>query len=366
MTAVSPPAVRAALATRPGAPFDIDTVELDGPRDDELLVRVVASGVCHTDVAAVGRLTPERAPMVFGHETAGVVEAIGRRVAIVRPGDHVVLSYRSCRQCRECLAGFPGYCAHFRALNFAGTRPDGSTTMRRGGEPVYGSYFGQSGFASHVLAYEDNTVIVDDALDLAVLAPFGCGAQTGAGTVLEVLRPGPAESFVVFGAGSVGIAALLAARAAGLESVIAVDPDPSRRRVAGELGASAVLDPASDDVVAAIGELTGGGASTALDTSGNPEAVATAIRSLRPRGRLALVNGAVAIEEPSITTGGRSIIGVIEGNADPMTFVPRLIEMWRAGSFPYDRIERRYRLEEINTAVADAHNGTTVKAVLVP
>src|SRR3954466_2960488 len=215
---------RAAVVEAKGEPFTMTEVELDEPRDDEVLVRMVATGLCHTDITMGSFLPPEMFPNVFGHEGAGVVEEVGRDVRGLEPGDHVVMSFRSCRDCAKCRAGLVGYCDQTLLLNYMGMRMDGSQPISRDGSPVFGSFFGQSSLAAHALAYADNCVKVDAALDLELAAPYGCGFQTGAGTVLNVIKPTSADSLVVYGVGAVGLAAIAAAAAEGLDSIIAVDP----------------------------------------------------------------------------------------------------------------------------------------------
>src|SRR4051812_27361324 len=263
---------RAAVVEAKGEPFTMTEVELDEPRDDEVLVRMVATGICHTDLTMGSFLPAEMFPNVFGHEGAGVVEEVGAAVRGLAPGDHVVMSFRSCRACANCEAGLVGYCDQTLLLNYMGMRMDGSTSLSRDGSAVFGNFFGQSSLAAHALAYADNCVKVDPGLDLRLLAPYGCGFQTGAGTVLNVLRPGTDDSLVVYGVGAVGLAAIAAAAAEGVESILAVDPLESRRAVAERLGAT-TLDPRQESVVDRVRELTGGGAAYAVDTTAIPEVV---------------------------------------------------------------------------------------------
>src|SRR4051794_9832331 len=279
---------RAAVVEGQGQPFTMSEVELEAPRDDEVLVRMVATGLCHTDITMGSFLPAEMFPNVFGHEGAGVVEEVGRDVRGLEPGDHVVMSFRSCRDCAKCRAGLVGYCEQTLLLNYMGMRMDGSTSLQRDGSPVFGNFFGQSSLAAHALAYADNCVKVDPGLDLTLLAPYGCGFQTGAGTVLNVLRPRPDDSLVVYGVGAVGLAAIAAAVAEGVESIVAVDPLASRRQVAEKLGATTV-DPAEvgdQSVVDRVKALTGGGASYGIDTTALPAVVKQAQQSLAPRGTL--------------------------------------------------------------------------------
>jgi aryl-alcohol dehydrogenase len=359
--------IHAALTRSPAAAFSIESVELDEPRDDEILVRMVAAGICHTDLGVKAAWPTASAPLVLGHEGAGVVEAVGSAVTSVAPGDHVLLSYRSCRSCAACAAGEVAYCERFRQLNATGVRPDGSTTMRANGGSVHGCFFGQSSFATHALAYESNSVKVDPDLDLAVAAPLGCGIQTGAGTVLNVLRPAAGTSFAVFGAGGVGLAGLMAAVHLGLAPIIAVDPVASRRVLALELGATHALDPGAGDVVEAIREITGGGVHSGFDTTGIPAVLAGAARALGRRGTLAAVGtgeSELTLDIKDLIRSGKTLRGVIEGDADPHRFLPQLVKLLRQGRLPVDRLIRTYPFAQINDAVADTRSGATIKPVL--
>ncbi|WP_219996241.1 NAD(P)-dependent alcohol dehydrogenase [Nocardioides humi] len=341
-----------------------------------MLVRVVATGLCHTDLTVPTMLPQEMLPTVVGHEGTGVVERVGSAVAGIEVGDHVVMSFRSCRACEPCKAGDVGYCEQSLLLNYLGMRADGSTTMRRadGDGTVFGSFFGQSSLARHALAYADNCVVVDKALDLTRLAPFACGFQTGAGTVLNVLDPSPEEPIVVFGAGAVGLAAIAVARGAGLETVVAVDPVAARRALAEEYGAHAVdpADETADETAGPVEErvkaLTGGGAAYAIDTTALAPVVLQAQRSLRPRGLLvALGLGAAeyTIDAIDLLQSGKIVRSSIEGEADPLVTIPELIALREAGRFDVDHLVTTYPFERIADAVADAKAGTVVKPVLV-
>ncbi|MCL2543210.1 MAG: NAD(P)-dependent alcohol dehydrogenase [Nocardioidaceae bacterium] len=364
---------RAALVETPGGPFVWSDVELDDPREDEVLVRIVATGLCHTDLTVPTMLPQEMLPVVVGHEGTGVVEAVGPAVEGIEVGDHVVMSFRSCRRCGPCRAGDVGYCEQTLLLNYMGMRADGSATMRRGDQTVFGSFFGQSSLARHSLAYADNCVVVDKSLDLARLAPFGCGFQTGAGTVLNVVlgggEPRPGEALAVFGAGAVGLAAIAAACGAGIETVVAVDPVASRRAVAERYGAVA-LDPTdgSAAVEDRVKEATGGGAAYAIDTTALPPVVLQAQHSLRPRGTLvALGLGApeYTIDAIDLLQAGKVVRSSIEGEADPLTMIPELIARRARGSFDVDDLVTTYPFEDVDRAVADSASGKVVKPVLV-
>jgi aryl-alcohol dehydrogenase len=240
--------------------------------------------------------------------------------------------------------------------------------LHRNGTAIFGNWFGQSSFASHAVAYEDNVVVVGDDVDLTVAAPFGCGIQTGAGAVLNTLQPSESSSLAVFGAGAVGLSAVMAASASGVGTIVAVDPVESRRELAREFGATHTVDPRADEPVEAVREVTGGGADRALDATAIPAVIHQAVDALASRGVLAVVG----VGEPEVTINitelinrGKTIRGVIEGDATPQEFIPRLLEMHARGEFPVDRMMRQYPFEEIETAVADAHSGATIKPVLV-
>jgi aryl-alcohol dehydrogenase len=356
-----------AIVNEPGGDFSLEKVDIDDPRDDEILVRIVATGLCHTDLHLKDVLPDVTFPRVLGHEGAGVVEAVGASVDGVEVGDHVVLSFRSCRACENCADGMVGYCGAGALLNYMGMRTDGSTTYSRGGSPVYGNFFGQSSLSMHAIAYADNCVVIDKSVDLTKVAPYGCGFQTGAGTVLNVLKPGPADSLVVYGVGAVGLAALAAAKHLGVGTVVAVDPLQSRRDVAAKYGAVGV-DPTGTDVVGKVKELTGGGATYAIDTTGISPVVKQAQLSLRNRGTLvALGLGAeeYTIDALDLLASGKIIRSTIEGDSDPQEMVPRLIELNAAGEFDVDDLIATYPFSEINTAVADVLAGKVVKPVFV-
>ena len=355
-----------AVVNEQGGEFTLEEVELDDPRADEVLVRIVATGLCHTDITLRSFLPDEMFPNVFGHEGAGVVEAVGPEVTGIEVGDHVVLSFRSCRTCAKCTSGLVGYCESNLVLNYMGLRMDGSTTYTRDGSPVFGSFFGQSSLSQHAIAYADNCVVVDRSLDLTRLAPYGCGFQTGAGTVLNVLRPGPEHSLAVFGVGAVGLAALAAAKHVGVGTMVAVDPLASRREIAERYGAVGI-DP-GDDVVEQLKAATGGGASYAIDTTAIPAVVKQAQQALGVRGTLVALGlgpEEYVLDAIDLLQNGKTVLGSVEGDSDPQEMVPRLIAMNAAGEFEVDDLVTTYPFTEINSAVADVLAGKVVKPVLV-
>ncbi|MCX4096816.1 NAD(P)-dependent alcohol dehydrogenase [Nocardia sp. alder85J] len=359
---------RAALLRDPAAPYSLEDIELGEPRDDELLVRIVGAGMCHTDL--IPRLIPIfPVPMVLGHEGAGVVEAVGRGITGIAPGDHVVLSFESCGHCARCHTGEPAYCQHFDQANTSGLRLDGSAgATSAAGESVANRWFGQGSFAGHAVATARNVVPVDKELPLEILAPLGCGIQTGAASVLLAMNVRAGDSIAVFGAGAVGLSAVMAAAVAGASEIIAVDLNPGRRELAAELGATVTYDGADPEIAEKIKDRTRGGVNYAFDTTGVPGVAVTALSSLAIRGFLGLVG--IGFEElrinPLLLGGGRSLSYLLEGGAVPQTFVPRLIDLWQRGKFPFEKLIKTYPLADIDLAEADARKGDTVKPVLLP
>ncbi|WP_369221378.1 NAD(P)-dependent alcohol dehydrogenase [Streptomyces sp. R39] len=357
--------VRAAVTEAPGAPFTVRDADLEDPRPCEVLVRMTAAGICHTDLRMRDTWPRQLLPMVFGHEGAGRVEAVGAEVTGVVPGDHVCLTFASCGACEQCAAGHPAYCHAARTLNLSGGRADGTSTLSLDGRPLHAGFFGQSSFATHAVVHERGVVKVPRGLPAAVAAPLGCSGQTGAGTVLNRLRPEPGSSLVVLGAGGVGLSALMAAVAVGCDPVVAVDPVAARRALATELGAKAALAP-GDGLVAALRDLTGGGAHHVVETTGRPETVRRAVGMLRPRGELALVGlgGEVTFDAMGLLAKGIRVHGVIEGDSDPGRFIRELIGLHGRGLLPLDRLVTTFPFEDIGAAVAAMGDGSVVKPVL--
>lgn len=366
--------IKAAVVHQKGGPFELETLLLDAPRANEVLVRVVATGICATDLHAREGNIPTPLPAVLGHEGAGVVERVGSGVTTLKPGDHVVLSQQSDGTCPQCLKAHPAYCSNIFQLNFLGGRLDGSNTMRQpeGGhdrEDPRGHFFGQSSFATYALATERNAAKVPDDVPLELLGPLGCGLGTGAGTVLNALKAGAGSSLAVFGTGPVGMAALMAARAAGATKIIGVDVVPGRLAIALELGATHVIDAREQTVREQIAGITGAGVDYVVETSGRPEMGALAAEVLAPLGAAALIALAkpgvkIPLDPSQLLVGGRSVQGVVQGDAIPQLFIPRLIEMYRAGLFPFDRLVRYYDFDQINQAVADFQAGSVIKPIL--
>lgn len=344
--------------------FAYERVRLDAPRAEELLVRIAAVGLCHTDLAVRSGRLPAPTPIVLGHEGAGTVEAVGSAVTDFAPGDRVVLSFASCGQCDACRDRRPAHCVRFGELNLSGARADGSGTLSgSGGETIAGAFFGQSSLASHALTSARNAVHLPDELPFELAAPLGCGVQTGAGAVFNTLRIPAGASVIVAGVGSVGLAAVMAARAAGATTIIAIDLLEPRLRLAHALGATHTID-ARDNCVERILNITGIGAEFAIDTTAEPSVISSLLTATRPGAGIALLGiGRSNARIPLAFMAGKRIFGGIEGDAEPRAFLPRLLELHRAGRFPFERLVTLYRFDDLERAIADVERGATVKAV---
>jgi aryl-alcohol dehydrogenase len=360
--------ITAAVTRAKSQPFVIETLDLDDPRENEVLVRIVGAGVCHTDLVVRDQYYPTPLPAVLGHEGAGVVEKVGAAVTKVQPGDHVVLSFNSCATCQNCKSGAPGYCNNLFGYNFGATRPDGSVGLRNGDELIHSSFFGQSSFANYALAYERNVVKVRNDAPLELLGPLGCGLQTGSGAVINALRPPAGSSIAIFGAGSVGLSAIMAARAVGCTTIIGVDLKQNRLDLAKELGATHAINPRDTDPVAAIREITGDGAQFSLECTSIPSVFRQAVDCLRLTGVCGLIGAAPLGTEVTFDMNtimfGRTIRGIIEGDSVPDIFIPQLVELYMQGRFPIDKLVTFYNLDQINQAAADSENGVALKPVL--
>jgi aryl-alcohol dehydrogenase len=359
----------AAVARERFGDFTIEPLELVDPRADELLVEIVASGMCQTDLHGRDGYYNTPLPAVFGHEGAGVVAAIGKDVTSFAVGDHVVLSFPWCGACPNCRRRMEYHCQSNFGLKMRGTRPDGSTLMSHSGSPVYSAFFQQSSFATHAIANERFAVKVRKDAPLELLGPFACSGQTGAGAVLNAMQPEAGDAFAVFGVGAVGLSALMAARFAGCDPIIAVDIHAARLALARELGATHVIDHAGrTDVVAQIRTITGDGVRFSLDTSAQPAVLREAIEALMPAGTCVLLGSARAGTEASFEMPflqfGRVVRGIIQGESHPPQFIPRLVDLLMQGKMPVDRMMTFYPLRDINQAARDSASGTTIKPVL--
>lgn len=360
--------IRAAIATDPIKPFILGDYELEKPRADEVLVRIVASGICHTDIAVKEQAVKLPLPMVLGHEGSGIVEMVGDGVKHLSVGDHVVLSGDSCGSCRKCHHGLPSYCDEFVERNLTGCRVDGTSPLSAGSEPVRGRFVGQSSFATHSIVPGRAAIKVDNSYPLELLGPLGCGLTTGVGTVMNALRPRAGSSIAIFGAGTVGLAAVMGAVLSGCQQIIVIDPISTRREMAMSLGATHALPPNDSALIDELLSLTQGGADFSVECSGVPEAVNAAVMCLARPGWCAQVGATPAGTMHPLDMDhvgfGRGIKGVVMGDSNPQTFVPYLAALHAQGKLPYDRFVKFYDFSDINQAIADSKSGEVIKPIL--
>ncbi|WP_067650376.1 NAD(P)-dependent alcohol dehydrogenase [Nocardia harenae] len=362
---------QAALLTEAGSDFTLAEIEVDDPHPGEVLVRIEAVGICHTDLAARDGVLPLEFPGVAGHEGAGTVLAVGTGVTKVAAGDKVGITFNSCGECATCTTGRQSYCENFTEFNYGGTRRDGSKPLRRDGSPIGGMFFGQSSFARVALAGERNVVKIDADIPFALLAPLGCGVQTGVGAVTRSLRAEKGSAIVIAGGGSVGLSAAIGAVIAGCATIVVVEPTPARRDLALELGATHVVDPAAGDVTGQVRAIVPEGVDYILDTTGIPAVIDALIGAARVRATVGLIGvpgdpaAAVQLNIIATLTLGLTVTGIIEGDSVPDEFIPELVGLYRDGRLPLDKLVTTFPFERINDAVAAQHAGAVVKPVLV-
>ena len=359
----------AAAVSRDGAAFpQIEELDIEAPQPGEVLVRIVATGICHTDVragASGGVGTPR--PVVLGHEGAGVVEEVGEGVTSLVPGDHVVLSGSSCGVCPSCRRNFPSYCSQMMPRNFGGQRMDGTSALSRDGQRIHGHFFGQSSFSQYAIASERTAVKVSRDVPLDILGPLGCGIITGTGAVINSLKVAAGDTIAVFGTGGVGLSAIMAARLVGAARIIAIDVVPSRLALAKELGATDTLNAKDGDPGKVIRELVPGGVTFSFNTTPVPDIFTQALDCLAMRGVAGFVTAPRGEWKPQMfpmLAGGRKLQGILGGDAAPQLFIPMLIDYYRQGRLPFDRMIRFYPFEQIAEAIQDMEHGDTIKPVL--
>ena len=365
----------AALAVEAGKPFVVQEVEVaDDLAPHEILVRNVATGICHTDIT-LRDASPEAfagmRPTALGHEGAGVVERVGAAVTSFVPGDHVIMTYYSDGNCSNCHEGHEAYCEASFPGNFSGRRLDGSHALHTvEGVPIYGSYHQQSSFAQYSIANDRNAIKVSKDVNLELLAPLGCGMLTGGGSVRNRLKPRPGSSIAVFGMGALGFAAAHMARKAGCSTIIAVDLHESRLELAKVFGATHFINASKvQDAAAEVLKICPEGADHAFEATGSTKVMEQAI-SVLARGGSCVVSGAIidpsakVCFSPLTFMKGVAINGTLLGDGDPVGTINELIEDFRAGTFPIEKLVTVYELDGINSAVDDMLRGTVIKPVV--
>ena len=364
-------AAQAAICRGHEHPFSIENVELDDLRPKELRIRMVACGICHTDLAVRDAQLPVPHPVVLGHEGAGIVEEVGSEVTVASPGDRVVMSFNSCGDCPSCDIDAPTYCYNFFPNNWSGTRADGSPVMFQNGEMMNANFFGQSSFATHAIAHEENTVKVPDSaahIPLAQISPIGCGLMTGAGAVLRSMKVRAGMPIAIFGAGTVGMAAIMAAKIVGADPIIAVDVNDARLALAKELGATHTFN-AKDDAPAKIRELVPQGMGYVFDTTGINSVIEQAWDLLAPKGICGIVGASspednLTFNESAMMGGGRTVMGILGGDSDVGPFLKELLDYHVKGQFPFEKLIGYFDFSQINEAIEASEDGSVVKPVL--
>ena len=363
--------MQAAVVTEAGKDYEIKDLIIKEPTKNEVLVKVVAAGICNTDHSS--RMNPLNSfPRVLGHEGSGIVEAIGDSVNDLEVGDHVVLSYAYCAECPSCRSGHPADCEKMLVMNFTGKSSTGDIVIHdEDGNDVY-SYFNQSSFATYSLVDRTNVVKVSKKHDLRKMGPLTCGLTTGSGAVFNLLKPEPGSTMAVFGAGAVGYASIMSAKIFGCSKIIAVDINEKRLEMAKELGATHVINSSEnpETVVEQIKELTGGkGVNYTIDTTGVPLVIKQALVSLANSGSfvaLAISKQATEINTyTDLLMGNKKMYGILMGDTIPQDHITNLIDFYERGLFPYDKLIDFYDFEDIVQAEEDAVTGKSFKSVLV-
>ncbi|MDR1573744.1 MAG: NAD(P)-dependent alcohol dehydrogenase [Clostridiales Family XIII bacterium] len=361
-----------AAITREKGKLSIESAELAEPKAGEVLVRLVACGICHTDTAVIEQFLPVTFPMVAGHEGAGVVESVGPGVSDIKPGDRVIMTFPSCGICDSCKAGHPYACEKNFELFFFGNYIDGTKRITTEDGKQAGAMFGQASFATHAIASERNTIKADVSGDdeLKELCSLGCGVQTGAGAVLNRIKPRPGSSIAVFGMGTVGLAAVMAAKIAGCGTIIAVHGRRGKE-LALDFGATHTINGRDGDAAAKIREITNGkGVNCALECAGVPETVGTMLDSMAKEGTAILVSvtadAALPIRlEPQIMNPSVTLAGAVEGCSNPKVFIPELVKFYKEGRLPVNKLNTFYKFGDIEQAFKDSHGGAVIKPILL-
>lgn len=364
--------IKAAVLNRSDSDLNLEEVVLDDPKSNEVLIKTVASGICHSDIEFQNGGFPIQMPVILGHEGAGIIEKVGRNVTDFKKGDHVVVGFAYDGNCRFCRNGLPGSCVNFNKLNTCGgPMLDGTYRLHKQDGQDIGVFFGQSSFGDHIVANVNNLVKVPNDLDLRLAGPLGCGYMTGAGTVLNAIKPEVNSNLAVLGTGSVGLAAIMGAAVSNCKHVIAIDKNNMRLKISRDFGATETINNTQENIIDKINEIVGSeGLNYVIDTTGEPEVMKQGLTALTIKGQFAVVAmGTKTIKELSpmidILAASKSISGIIEGDSVPQEFIPEMIDLYHAGRFPIDKIVKFYKPEEINQAIKASVEGSTIKPIIV-
>lgn len=359
----------AAVLYEYGDPLRVRQIDLDEPREHEILVKISAASVCATDLHASQGFFSLPLPLVLGHEGSGIVQEIGGSVTKVLPGDHVVLSaIVPCGKCKMCLLGKPWACEEDAAAKSRGTMPVGGYRLKENGRAI-NHFFAQSAFSTHAVVPEAIAVRVSKDIPLELLAPLGCGVQTGSGATINTVEP--RSSVAVFGCGTVGLSSIIGARVIGASKIIAVDVIKERLDLARQLGATHVIDARNQDPIDEVRKIEKSGVDYAVEAVGKPETTKQAIASTRRFGTTIVVgappdNTKIELDYYS-DLFDKNIRGCNEGYANSDVFIPYLLELYRQGRFPFDKLftSKAYSLNEINDALGDLASGRVLKPIII-
>jgi S-(hydroxymethyl)glutathione dehydrogenase / alcohol dehydrogenase len=361
----------AAILWRPGDPVEIAEIDLAPPRDGEVLVKIAACGVCHSDLHVVDGTLPEPLPLVLGHEASGVVAEVGPGVESLVPGDHVVLALvPSCGRCAECLRGQPNFCEVGARMAESGTLADGTSRLRLEGATLH-HFNAVSSLAGHAVVPESVAVKIRGDVPLDTVALIGCAALTGCGAVVNAAQVGEGASVAVWGCGGVGLNVVQGARLAGAEPIVAIDVRPEKLELARSLGATDVIRAGEAmDVVAAVKQATGGGPDYAFEAVGEEATIQQAWLAAGPRGTVVVVGimprGSSLTIDPWELLNEKSLKGSFFGSADVRADVPRLVDLYADGQLRLDElIERRIPLAELPAALERLRAGDGLRQVVV-
>ena len=362
--------IRAAVVEEHGSKYKIENVKLNKPKGNDVLVKIVASGICGSDFAVRSSETVS-APKILGHEGSGIVEEVGEFVTSVKVGDHVVLSYSYCEECEACETGHPASCEKMKAMNYGGKNTRGETVVHKEDNSGVSNFFNQSSFATYSLVDETNIIKVSKDVDLRMMGPLTCGLATGSGAIFNVLKPDAGSTIAVFGAGTVGYAAIMGAKIAGCSKIIAIDIHDSRLEMAKELGATHTINSKKvEDVLGTISEMTDNkNVDYTIDTTGVVPVIKQAITALKLGGTLvplAITTKPIELNTfRELSNNNKKIVGVLMGDTIPKYHIPKLIDFYQNGQFPFDKLIKFYDFDDINEAETDAMTGKVYKSVLV-
>jgi Zn-dependent alcohol dehydrogenase len=365
---------RAAILEQLNTPLVVEEVELDEPKDNEVLVKLVATAVCHTDLHCIKGDLATPPPVVLGHEGAGIVGKVGKNVAGLQPGDKVVVTVAPyCGKCPACMMGVPTSCeTDPQTAMLMGTMADGTKRLRRKSGDELSHFMAQSSFAEYAVVEESAAVKVRDDAPLDVVCLLGCGASTGIGAVINKARVKAGSSVAVFGCGGVGFTIIMAAKLVGAHPIVAVDILDSRLEVAREFGATSLVNASKEDPVVRIAAECGGGADYSFEAIGKPEVMTQAFHSVYSRpGGMAVILGLAPIGSKFPIEAWRFmrevvITGCTVGSIRPQIDIPRYVDLFMAGKLPLDKlVTARYSLDQINDAIRDTLEGKITRGVII-